>query len=106
MILIMVMVMELLSKCSGSFVHYVSVPRSIANTHNSNNIDIKNHTFIANVENKLHGSFCIAWVTGLTYYIRVLRQQFYIIIAPFLQATWSADVTLDLFLKLIPMSQS
>jgi len=94
MIPIIVMMMELLSKCSGvrtlilgSFVHYVLVPGSIANTHNSNNIDIKNHSFIANVENTLHGSFCIACVIGLTYYIRVLRQQFYIIMAPFLQAT-------------------
>ena len=35
--------------------HHVSVPRSAADTHNSNKIDIKNHTFIANGENTLHG---------------------------------------------------
>jgi hypothetical protein len=40
----------------GSFVHHVSVPRSIADTHNSNQIDIKNHTFIANRGNTLHSS--------------------------------------------------
>jgi len=108
-----VMMMELLSKCSGvrtlilgSFVHYVLVLGSVANTHNSNNVDIKNHTFIANVENTLHGSFYIAWFIGLTSCTRVPRQEFYIVVAPFLQATWSADVTLDLFLKLVPMSQS
>ena len=35
--------------------HHVSVPGSVADTHNSNKIDIKNHTFIANGENVLHG---------------------------------------------------
>ena len=34
----------------GSSVHHVSVPRSVADTHNSSKIDIKNHTFIANGE--------------------------------------------------------
>ena len=34
----------------GCSVHHVSVPRSVADTHNSNKIDIKNHTFIANGE--------------------------------------------------------
>jgi len=31
----------------GSSVHHVSIPKSVADTHNSNKIDIKNHTFIA-----------------------------------------------------------
>ena len=44
----------------GSFVHYISVPGSVADTHNSNKIDIKNHTFIANGENISHGSGYIA----------------------------------------------
>ena len=35
--------------------HHVSVTGSVADTHNSNKIDIKNHTFIANGENTLHG---------------------------------------------------
>jgi hypothetical protein len=82
----------------GSTVHHVSVPGSVADTHNSNKIDIKNHTFIAKGENMLHGSGYITWATGLTSYIRVLRQQSYDNVAPFLQATWSANVTLDLFL--------
>ena len=30
----------------GSSVHHVSVPRSVADTHNSNKIDIKNHTLL------------------------------------------------------------
>jgi hypothetical protein len=37
-------------------VHHVSVPGSVADTHNSNKIDIKNHTYIVNGENTLHGS--------------------------------------------------
>ena len=47
----------------------------------------------------------IAWAISLILYIRVLRQRSYVVMAPFLQATWSADVTLDLFLKRIPISQ-
>jgi hypothetical protein len=46
----------------------------------------------------LHGSGYIAWATGLISYIRVLRQRSYDNVTPFLKATWSADVTLDLFL--------
>jgi hypothetical protein len=34
----------------GSTVHHILVPRSVADTHNLNKIDIKNHTFIANRE--------------------------------------------------------
>jgi hypothetical protein len=34
----------------GSTVHHVSIPGSVADTHNSNKIDIKNHTFITNRE--------------------------------------------------------
>ena len=34
--------------------HNVSVPGSVADTHNSIKIDIKNYTFIANWENTLH----------------------------------------------------
>jgi hypothetical protein len=79
-------------------VHHVLVPGSVADTHNSSKIDIKNHTFIANGKNILHGSGCIAWATCLISYIRDLRQRSYDNMAPFLQATWSADVTLDLFL--------
>ena len=89
-----------------SSVYNVSVPGSVADTHNSNKIDIKNHTLIANGENTLHGSGYIAWAIGLRSYIRVLRQRSYVILALFLQATWSADVTLDLSLKHIPISQS
>jgi hypothetical protein len=40
----------------GSSVHHVSVPGSVADMHNSNKIDIKNNTFIANGKNTLHGS--------------------------------------------------
>ena len=67
----------------GSSVHHVSIPRSVADTHNSNKIDIKNHTFIANGKNILHGSGYIAWAIGLISYIRVLRQRSYIDVAPF-----------------------
>jgi hypothetical protein len=45
--------------------HHILVPRSVADTHNSNQIDIKNHTFIANGENTLQGSGYIAWVLAL-----------------------------------------
>jgi hypothetical protein len=41
---------------------------------------------------------CIAWAIGLIVYIRVLRQRSYVNVAPFIQAAWSADVTLALFL--------
>jgi hypothetical protein len=34
----------------GSTMHHVSVPRSVADTHRVNKIDIKNHTFIDNGE--------------------------------------------------------
>jgi hypothetical protein len=34
----------------GSTVHHVLVPRSVADTHRANKIDIKNHTFIDNGE--------------------------------------------------------
>ena len=68
----------------GSFMDNVSVLRSVVDTHNSNKIDIKNHTFIANEENTLHGSGYIAWAIGLTSYIRVLRQWTYVNVAPFL----------------------
>jgi hypothetical protein len=87
-------------------VHHVSIPGSVADTHNSNKIDIKNHAFIANGQNILHGSVYIAWATGLIPYIRVLRQWSYVNVALFLHAAWSADVTVDLFLKLTPISQS
>ena len=90
----------------GSFVHHVSVLGSIADTHNPNKIDIKNHTFIANGKTHYMVRIYIACAIGLISYIRVLRQWSYVIMAPFLQATWSADVTLDLFLKRIPISQS
>ena len=50
----------LLIKCwapnLGYSMHHVLVARSVADTHNSNKIDIKNHTFIANGENILHHS--------------------------------------------------
>ena len=39
----------------GVYVNHLSVPGSVADMHNLNKIDIKNHTFIANGENKLHG---------------------------------------------------
>ena len=55
----------------GSSMYHVSVSRSVADTHNSNKIDIKNHTFIANGESMVHGSGCIAWATGLISYITV-----------------------------------
>ena len=68
----------------GSSVYNVSVPRLVADTHNSNKIDIKNYTFITNGENTLHGSGYIAWAIGLVSYIRVLRQRSYVAVAPFL----------------------
>ena len=40
----------------GSSVYNVSVPGLVADTHNSNKIDIKNYTFITNGENTLHDS--------------------------------------------------
>ena len=48
-----------------SFVHHVSVLGSVVDTHNSNKIDIKNHTFIANGKNTLHGLGYIAWPLAL-----------------------------------------
>jgi hypothetical protein len=42
----------------GSSIHHVSVLGSVADTHNSNKIDIKNHTFIANGE-----IYYMVWVT-------------------------------------------
>ena len=89
----------------GSSVHHISVPGPVADIHNSNKIDIKNHTFIANGKNILHSSSYIAWAIGLISYIRVLRQRSYIVVASFLHATWSVNVTLDLFLKRTPISQ-
>ena len=85
--------------------HHVSVPGLVADTHNSNKIDIKNHTFIANGKTYYMVWVYIAWAIGLISYIRVLRQWSYDNVALFLQATWSADVTLDLFLKCTPISQ-
>ena len=85
--------------------HHVSVPRSVADMHNSNKIDIKNHTFIANGEIHYMVQVYIAWAIGLISYIRVLRQRSYVNVAAFLQATWRADITLDLFLKRTPISQ-
>jgi hypothetical protein len=70
-----------------SFVHHVSVPGSVADTHNSNKIDIKNHTFIANGETYYRVRVYVAWAISLIANIRVLRQQSYVIVAPFLQAT-------------------
>ena len=90
----------------GSSVHHVSVPRSVADTHNSNKIDIKNHTFIANGETHYMVRVYIAWAIGLISYIRVLRQRSYIIVTLFLHATWSMDITLDLILKRTPICQS
>ena len=84
--------------------HHVSVPESVANTHNSNKIDIKNYTLLLMGKNILHGSGYIAWAIGLIADIRVLRQRSYVNVAPFLQATWSMDVTLALFLKCTPIS--
>ena len=57
----------------GSSVHHVSVPRSVADTHNSSKIDIKNHTFIANGETYYMVWVYIAWPIGLIADIRVLR---------------------------------
>jgi len=90
----------------GSSVHHASVPGSVADTHNSNKIDTKNHTFIAKEKTHYTVRVYIAWATGLISYIRVLRQRSYLNMAPFLQAAWSADVTLDLFFKHIPISKS
>ena len=54
--------------------YHVSVPGSVADTHNSNKIDIKNHTFIANGERTYYMVWVyIAWAIGLISYIRVLR---------------------------------
>jgi hypothetical protein len=52
----------------------------------------------------LQGSGYITWATGPILYIRVLRQQALIDLALFLQAAWSPDVTLALFLKRTPIS--
>jgi hypothetical protein len=41
-------------------VHHVSILGSVADTHNLNNIDIKNHTFIANGE-----IYYMVWITSL-----------------------------------------
>jgi len=66
-------------------VYHVSVPGSVADTHNSNKIDIKNHTFIANGERTYYMVWVyIAWAIGLISYIRVLRQRSYDNVAPFL----------------------
>jgi hypothetical protein len=52
----------------------------------------------------LCGSGYITWAIGLISYTRVLRQWSYVNVAPFLQAAWSVDVTLALFLKRTPIS--
>ena len=64
--------------------HHVSVYGSVADTHNSNTIDIKNYTFIANGETYNMVWVYIAWAIGLIAYIRVLRQLSYVNVAPFL----------------------
>jgi hypothetical protein len=72
----------------GSFVHYVSVPGSVVDTHNSNKIDIKKiilSLLLGKTHYRVH--VYIAWVIGLIVDIRVLRQRSYIIVAPFLQVT-------------------
>jgi hypothetical protein len=79
----------------GSSVYHVSVPGSVADMHNSDKIDIKNHTLLLMGKNILHGSGYIAWATGLTLYIIVLRQRSYDNVVLFLQAIWSANITLD-----------
>jgi hypothetical protein len=61
----------------GSTMHHISIPGSVADTHRSNKIDIKNHTFINNGRNTLQSSYYIAWAIGLTIYIRVLSQRSY-----------------------------
>jgi hypothetical protein len=76
-------------------VYHVSVPGSVADMHNSDKIDIKNHTLLLMGKNILHGSGYIAWATGLTLYIIVLRQRSYDNVVLFLQAIWSANITLD-----------
>ena len=69
-----------------SSVHHVLVPGLVVDTHNSNKIDIKNHTFIANGKTYYMVRVYIAWAIGLISYIRVLRQWSYVDVAPFLQA--------------------
>ena len=64
--------------------HHVSVPGLVADTHNLNKIDIKNHTFIAIGETHYMVWVYIAWAIGLTSYIIVLRQWSYVNMAPFL----------------------
>ena len=64
--------------------YHVSVPESVADTHNSNKIVIKNHTFIANGETHYMVRVYIAWAIGLIADIRVLRQQSNVNVAPFL----------------------
>jgi hypothetical protein len=85
-------------------VHHVSVPGSVADTHNSNQIDIKTILLLLIGETHYMVHVYIAWTSGLISHIRVLRQWSYIDVAALLQAAWSADVTLNLFLKRTPIS--
>jgi hypothetical protein len=71
-------------------VRHVSVPRSVADTHNSNKIDIKNHIVITNGKTYYMVRVYIARSIGLISYIKILRQRSYVIVALFLPATWSA----------------
>jgi hypothetical protein len=54
-------------------VHHVPILGSVADTHNSNKIDIKTILLLLMEKNILHDLGYVAWVTGLILYIRVLR---------------------------------
>jgi hypothetical protein len=82
----------------GSFVHHVSVPRLVADTHTLTRLISKTILLLLMGRTWYMVWVHMAWATGLISYIRVLRQQSYINVAPFLQAAWSADVTLALIL--------
>ena len=47
---------------------------SIADMHNSNKIDIKNHTFIARGQNTLQSSYLHSWAIGPDMYSKVIKQ--------------------------------
>ena len=84
---------------------YVSVPGSVADTHNSSRLISKTIHLLLMGETWYMVRVYMAWATGLLSYIRVLRYRSYVNVAPFLQATWSADATLDLSHKRNPISQ-
>ena len=65
-------------------VHHVSVPRSVANAHNSIRLISKTILLLSMGKTWYMVQAHVAWATGVISYIRVLRQRSYVNMAPFL----------------------